>query len=122
MKTLINIMVIFLTMVTIGISNDCDCEEPIDIWLKVSNNDKDYGSLLKLDMSRGYALFDEYYIYLVVLEKDTKEQMIIMFPIGYWETEKVNKEDNILPKNNEEFDWKEYLKNNKGTEIKRILR
>ena len=41
-----------------------------------------------------------------------------MFPIGYWENEKIEK---IIPKKNnkkEEFDLDEYLKQNKGKGMK----
>ena len=38
-----------------------------------------------------------------------------MFPIGYWEAEKINK---YIPKKNEEFDLKKYLKSRQSIEIK----
>ena len=118
MKTLINLMVIFTALMTIGFcNNECECEEPINVWFKISN-DKNYnfGEMLKLDMSGGYASTDGMFIYLVVLEKDTKNQFIISFPIGHWLMEKVDKAKKIVPQKKEEekFDLDEYLKKNKG--------
>ena len=107
---------ILITLVTlISFILPQECEEPENVWFKISNNqDHKYGELLTIDMSAGYALFDEFYIYLFVLEKNTKEELVIMFPIGFWEIGKIEK---IIPKNKkekEEFDLDEYLKKNKG--------
>ena len=107
---------LFLTLVTlISFILPQECEEPENVWFKISNNqDHKYGELLTIDMSAGYALFEEFYIYLFVLEKNTKEELVIMFPIGFWEIGKIEK---IIPKNKkekEEFDLDEYLKKNKG--------
>ena len=94
-----------------------ECEEPKNVWFKISNNEEHrYGELLAIDMTAGYALYDEFYIYLFVLEKNTKEELVIMFPVGYWEAGKIDK---IIPKQekkkeNKEFDLDEYLKKNKG--------
>ena len=95
---------------------ECVCEEPVEVWFKISNdvNDKDYGNIIQLDMSRGYAQYDGKYLYLFVQKLDTDEGIVIMFPIGYWETEKVEK---YIPKEEEEFDWEEYLKQNAGKGI-----
>ena len=117
---------ILITLVTlIGFILPQDCEEPINTWFKISNEEKTYGQLLTLDMSFGYAGTDGQFVYLFVLEKDTKEQLVIAFPIGYWETEKISK---FIPKEDkkeeEEFDLDEYLKQNKGKgiEIKKITK
>ena len=117
---------ILITLVTlIGFILPQDCEEPENVWFKISNNKEHmYGELLTIDMSAGYALFDEFYIYLFVWEKNTKEELVIMFPIGYWEVGKIDK---ILPKQEkkkEEFDLDEWLKKNKnkGIEIKKITK
>ena len=115
MKTLIKLMVICITLITIGFNNEC--EEPINVWFKISN-DKAYkfGEQIKLDMSGGYAMTDGLFVYLVVVEKDTENQFVITFPIGSWIMEKVDKyKKEIAPKNQqEEFDLDEYLKKNKG--------
>jgi len=111
---------ILITLVTlIGFILPQECEEPIDVWFKISSDKQAYGNLLTIDMSAGYALYDEFYIYLFVFERDTREELVVMFPIGYWETEKIEK---IIPKKNnkekKEFDLDEYLKQNKGKGIK----
>ena len=113
---------ILITLVTlIGFILPQDCEEPAEVWFKVSNdiNSKSYGKLIQLDMSWGYAGADGAYIYLFVTDKNTKEELVVMFPIGYWEAEKINK---YIPKKNEEFDLKKYLKSRKGIEIKQITK
>ena len=93
-----------------------ECEEPIDTWFKISNHESSYGSLLTLDMTSGFAFADGVFIYLVVYEKYTKEEIVISFPIGHWEVEKILKEK--PKKEKEEFDLDEYLKKNKGKGIK----
>ena len=106
---------ILITLVTlISFILPQDCEEPEEVWFKISNEKNTYGKLLTIDMSYGYAGTDGIYIYLFVIEKNTKEELVIMFPIGYWESEKINRK---IPKQEnqeeEEFDLDEYLKNNK---------
>jgi hypothetical protein len=112
---------ILITLVTlIGFILPQDCEEPSEIWFKISNDatSKDYGELIQIDMSWGYAGTDGIYVYLFVYEKDTRKELVIQFPIGYWESEKIDKSKKYIPKENEEFDLKEYLKRNKGNGIK----
>ena len=111
------ILIVLVTLISFILPQDCG--EPIDVWFKTSNDEKNYGELLTIDMSRGYALYDEFYIYLFTYEKNTKEELVIMFPIGYWEIEK------IIPKKNnqkKDFDLDEYLKRNKhkGMKIQKI--
>ncbi len=104
-------LIILITLFSFIFSQDCD--EPINVWFKISNdvNNKTYGSVIPVDMSSGYAYADEAGVYLIVLDKNTKEQLIIMFPIGYWESEdKLEKEFK---------DLEDYLKYNKG-EVKKI--
>ena len=110
---------ILITLVTlIGFILPQECEEPENVWFKISSNpDHRYGELMTIDMSAGYALVDELYIYLFVFEKNTKEELVIIFPIGYWEIAKIEK---IIPKQEKkkEFDLDEYLKQNRGKGIK----
>ena len=40
--------------------------------------------------------------------------MLIIFPIGYWETEQTQKIVPKVPEEEKEFDLDEYLKKNKG--------
>ena len=116
MKKLMTTIMVSL-LFTVGCGQDCECEEPVNVWFKISN-DKAYkfGEQIKLDMSGGYAMTDGILIYLVVLEKDTENQFVITFPIGSWIMEKIDKsKKEIAPKNQqEEFDLDEYLKKNKG--------
>ena len=105
-----NIIVTLITL--IGFIFPQDCEEPINVWFKISNGEKDYGKLLTLDMSSGFATTDGVFIYLIVYEKSTNEEIVISFPIGQWKVEKMGK---FTPKQEEEkFDLDEYLKKNKG--------
>ena len=99
---------------------DCVCEEPVDVWYRLSTNESHrYGEIMAVDMSMGYAYYDELYIYLFVLEKNTKEELVIMFPIGFWEVGVIEPRKE-LPKEEEEkeFDLDEYLKQNKGKGVK----
>ena len=116
-----NTLVILVTLISFIFPQDC--EEPQDVWFKIANdvnNSETYGTLIALDMSRGYATTDGIFIYLIVFDKNTRQQLVISFPIGHWMIEKVDKSKKIIPKKKEkeEFDWEEYLKNNKGIEIK----
>tara|TARA_Y100001963_G_scaffold109364_1_gene151233 strand:+ start:424 stop:795 length:372 start_codon:yes stop_codon:yes gene_type:complete len=114
---------IFITLVTLiscitlsSIILPQDCEEPNDVWFKISNDERTYGETIAVDMSRGYAGTDGQYIYLFVMDKNTKEEMIIAFPIGYWEVEKKSEFEKELEK---EFkDLEDYLRQNKGKGIK----
>ena len=72
-----------------------------------------YGKLMTLDMSNGYVTTDGFFVYLIVFEKNTKEEIIITFPIGHWQVNKSvpKQEEN---KKEEKFDLDKYLKENKG--------
>ena len=101
------------------------CEEPQDVWFKIANdvNSETYGKLIAIDMSQGFATTDGIFVHLIVLDKNTRQQLVISFPIGHWKVEKVDKSKKIIPKdNNKEFDWEEYLKKNKGIEIKASIK
>ena len=110
-----NIIVILLTLIGFIFPQDCDCEEPINVWFKISNAEKDYGKLITLDMSSGFATTDGLFIYLIIQNKDTKEDLVIQFPIGYWIIDKIDKKIPKQEKKKEEkeFDLDEYLKKNK---------
>tara|TARA_R100000315_G_scaffold38470_1_gene16306 strand:+ start:232 stop:564 length:333 start_codon:yes stop_codon:yes gene_type:complete len=104
----------------IGFSYPQECEEPVNVWFKLSNDtsSKDYGETIAIDMSRGYASTDGVYIYLFTYVKDSDEGVIISFPIGYWEVETKSEFQKELEK---EFkNLEDYLKNKgNGTEIKK---
>ena len=121
MKTVAKLMVIF-SIFSLSCSQECECGEPTDIWFKVSNEQGsgNYGKVLQLDMSKGYADSDGISLYLFVKDSNG-DGIVIMFPFGYWETEKISK-DPFLEELEKEFkSLEEYLKKNKGkgTEIKK---
>ena len=111
-----NILIILVTLIGFILPQDCECEEPKDVWFKISNAKKDYGKLLTLDMSNGFATTDGLFIYLVVKNIDTGQDLVIQFPIGYWIIDKIDKKIPKQEKKKEEkeFDLDEYLKKNKG--------
>ena len=106
--------IILILVMLIGFSYPQECEEPTNVWFKLSNDtsSKDYGEVIAIDMSRGYATTDGYFVYLMVYLKDSDEGVIISFPIGNWEVEEKSEFQKELEK---EFkDLEEYLKYNKG--------
>ena len=112
-----NILIVMVTLIGFMLPQDCDCEEPKDVWFKTQGdiNSPNFGKLIRMDMSSGYATTDGLFIYLMVFDKDSKEQLVIIFPIGKWIIEEVDKSKKIVPKKQkEEFDLDEYLKKNKG--------
>ena len=109
--------ILIILVILIGFILPQDCEEPVEVWFKISNdsNSTGYGEIIQIDMSWGYAGTDGIYIYLFVYEKDTGKELVVQFPIGRWEAERINK---YIPKENEEFDLKKYLKSRNSIEIK----
>ena len=105
--------IIIILLILIGFIFPQDCEEPTDVWFKISTDvdSNTYGEIIKLDMSKGYASSDDKYIYIIVLTKDTKRKLILSFPIGFWVVENIN---GFKKNEKEEFDLDEYLKKNKG--------
>ena len=112
-----NILIILVTLISFILPHEC--EEPVEVWFKISNdiNSTGYGEIIQIDMSQGYAFSDEIYIHLLVLERNTGEQVLISFPIGYWETEKIDGFKKFIPEENKEFDLEKYLKSRNGIEI-----
>ena len=109
-----NILIVLVRL--IGVTFSQDCAEPIDVWFKISNDSKTYGQVIELDMSKGYAGTDGKYLYLYINDLTNKEGIVIMFPIGYWESGVQSKFDKELER---EFkDLEDYLKHNKGNGIK----
>ena len=55
MKNLFTILVLLISF-----SYSQECEEPTNVWFKLSNDtsSKDYGEVLAIDMSKGYATTD----------------------------------------------------------------
>ena len=59
-----NTLIILVTLISFILPQDC--EEPEDVWFKISNDERTYGNLIAVDMSKGYANTDGKYIYLFV--------------------------------------------------------
>ena len=102
-------------LLTIGFIFPQDCEEPINVWFKISNDksNSNYGQVVALDMSQGYSYTDGAVVYLILNDVSTKEQVILTFPIGYWTVEdkdEIQKEFESL---------EEYLKNTEGSLIEK---
>ena len=95
------------------------CEDPVNVWYKVSTFAKDKGKVIKLDMRKGQAFTDHQYIYIAVKDLDTGELVYIMFPNGGdWVAEP--EKDEFLDAMEEEFkSLEEYLRSKQGTEIKK---
>ena len=117
MKSSVYLYILLVTMFSLSCNmlEAQDCEEPVNVWFKVSNDqsNSNYGQVVALDMSNGYAYADGISIYLMLTDIDTKEQVMLTFPFGYWTVEdkdEIQKEFESL---------EEYLKNTKGSLIQK---
>ena len=124
--TLLKRTTIGLTLFYIGIffsqmtTPECEvCEEPVNIWYKVSTFEEDDGKIVKLDMSEGKSFADEQWIYIAVKEIEGDDITYIIFPNGGDWVAKAE-EDPFLKELQKEFDsLEEYLKANKSTSIEK---
>ena len=117
MKSSVYLYILLVTMFSLSCDmvQAQDCEEPVNVWFKVSNDqtNPNYGQVVALDMSNGYSSTDGMFIYLILNDVNTKEQVILTFPIGYWV---VDGKDEIQ----KEFEnLEEYLENTKGSLIQK---
>ena len=117
MKSSVYLYILLVTMFSLSCDTvqAQDCEEPVNVWFKVSNDqtNPNYGQVVALDMSNGYSSTDGVFIYLVLVDANTREQVVLTFPIGYWV---VDGKDEIQ----KEFDsLEEYLKNTEGSLIEK---
>ena len=117
MKSSVYLYILLVTMFSLSCDmvQAQDCEEPVNVWFKVSNDqtNPNYGQVVALDMSNGYSSTDGMFIYLILNDVNTREQVILTFPIGYWT---VDGKDEIQ----KEFEnLEEYLKNTKGSLIEK---
>ena len=117
MKSSVYLYILVVTMFSLScdVVQAQDCEEPVNVWFKVSNDqtNMNYGQVVALDMSHGYSSTDGEFIYLVLSDVTTTEQVILTFPIGYWTVEdkdEIQKEFESL---------EEYLKNTEGSLIEK---
>ena len=119
-KSTIGLLLFYVGLVFSQVTTpECVCEDPVNIWYKVSTFQEDKGKIIKLDMSKGQAFSDHQYIYLVVKDLDTGEVTYIAFPNGGdWVAEP--EKDPFLEALDEEFkNLEEYLRSKQGTEIKK---
>ena len=119
-KSTIGLLLFYVGLVFSQVTTpECVCEDPTNIWYKVSTFAEDRGKVIKLDMRTGQAFSDHQYIYLVVKTIDTGEITYIAFPNGGdWVAEP--KKDPFLDALDEEFkNLEEYLRSKQGTEIKK---
>ena len=117
MKSSVYLYILLVTMFSIScdVVQAQDCEEPVNVWFKVSNDqtNSNYGQVVAIDMSHGYSSTDGTFIYLVLNDISTGEQVILTFPIGYWVVEdkdEIQKEFESL---------EEYLENTNGSLIQK---
>jgi len=116
------IIVLLLSLLVSGDNSEKVCEElPLDIWLRLSNDENNYGQLMKLDMSQGWSGSDGYNVYISVIDLNTGAPVMLIFPMNDWFQMEYS-----IPEPEEEkpFDLDEYLKNNrhKGKKIQKILK
>ena len=81
-----------------------------NVWYKISTDELNPGELVAIDMSKGYAFADQGVIYIIAIDKNNGDQIIVAFPDGgYWEAPGA---DDFLIEMQKEFDnLEEYLKN-----------
>ena len=119
-KSTIGLLLFYVGLVFSQVTTpECVCEDPTNIWYKVSTFKEDKGKIIKLDMRTGQAFSDHQYIYLVVKDLETGEVTYIAFPNGGdWVAEP--EKDEFLDALDEEFkNLEEYLRSKQGTEIKK---
>ena len=119
-KSTIGLLLFYVGLVFSQVTTpECVCEDPTNIWYKVSTFAEDRGKVIKLDMRTGQAFSDHQYIYLVVKDLETGEVTYIAFPNGGdWVAEPAR--DPFLDALDEEFkNLEEYLRSKQGTEIKK---
>ena len=119
-KSTIGLLLFYVGLVFSQVTTpECVCEDPTNIWYKVSTFAEDKGKVIKLDMRTGQSFSDHQYIYLVVKTIDTGEITYIAFPNGGdWIAP--TPKDPFLDALDEEFkNLEEYLRSIQGTEIKK---
>ena len=93
-------------------------KKEINVWHKVSSDELNPGLIVPLDMSNGYSFCDGPFLYIVVGDMDSEDDIMIAFPNGgYWHSAK---SDPFLEELQEEFDsLEEYLKGKEGAKWER---
>tara|TARA_B100000424_G_C22795984_1_gene427252 strand:- start:332 stop:742 length:411 start_codon:yes stop_codon:yes gene_type:complete len=103
-------------------ANNEVCEElPVDLWIRPSNDEDSLGRLMYLDMSKGWAGTDGENVIISVADISTGNIIMLIFPLNDWfEMDYSQFFPEEKPEEEKEFNWEEYLKQNKGTEIKKL--
>ena len=124
-------MAIGLTLLYVGLvfsqatpdagSSDCVCEEPINVWYKLSTDEYGVQRTVKLDMQNGVSYSDGPYYILELRDAENGDVIFVAFPtVGPWESEKPKPKDPFLEALDEEFkNLEDYLRAKQGTEIKK---
>jgi len=107
----------FIALFTTSFSSNKDNREHVNVWYKISSDELNPGVLVALDMSRGLAVADRNFIYIVVQDKDSMEYTIV-FPNGGLWTAPAG--DDFLLEVEEEFEnLEEYLKSRESVPIEK---
>ena len=99
--------------------NEEVCEEfPIDIWIRPSNDEQNFGNLMYLDMSQGWSGTDGVNILISVMDLNSGNPIMLIFPLNDWFEMDYSIYVPPTEPEEEEFDLEEYLKKNKGKGFK----
>ena len=119
-KSTIGLLLFYVGLVFSQVTTpECVCEDPINIWYKVSPDQSTYGQVMKLDMTRGQSYSDPAYIYILVRDSNTGDVIVMAFPNGGdWHA--FSKEDSLYMEMEEDInDLQKYLEKKGSTEIKK---
>ena len=120
-KVTVGLLLVYIGLVFSQVTTpECPvCEEPVNIWYKVSTAEHDRGKIVRLDMSKGQAFTDGQFIFIVVQDLDTGDIIYIGFPNGGdWVSE--GPKDPFLEALDEEFkNLEDYLRSKNSQEIKK---
>ena len=122
-KSTIGLLLFYIGLVFSQVTApECVCEEPMkNVWYKLSTGEDGIQRTIKLDMQRGKSYSEGPYYILELRDADNGDVIFVAFPImGPWEGETPKDKDPFLDALEKEFNsLEEYLRNNKGVEIKK---
>ena len=119
-KSTIGLLLFYVGLVFSQVTTpECVCEDPVNVWYKVSTFEPDKGKVVRLDMRKGQAFTDHQYIYISVKDLETSEVIYIAFPNGGdWVAQ--TPKDPFLDTLDEEFkNLEDYLRSKESQEIKK---
>ena len=88
-----------------------------NVWYKVSSDETNPGIVTALDMSMGYSAADRDFIYIVVLDKDSVEYIIVFPNGGVWTAPAPD--EAFLDMEEEIENLEEYLKKRESSSIEK---